>query len=86
MSELAKSIDEQLSQPKVNNEDDKNIFYKVFECKGAGRPVGDYVSNRKNTSKLLMLITINLGNKLKQYYKLFKNEEGRAISQNIVQK
>ena len=51
LSELVKTIDEKINQPKSNNEDDKDKMDKIFEKKGLGRPVGDYETKRKNIVK-----------------------------------
>ena len=78
MSELVKTIDEKINQPKSNNEDDKDKMDKIFEKKGLGRPKGSFEDKQKQYVEML-----NKG-RIKQpkeetieYYKLFKNEEGK---------
>ena len=71
-----------MNQPKrnnvFNNEDDKEKMDKMFEEKGLGRPKGSFEDKQKQYVEML-----NKG-RIKQpkeetieYYKLFKNEEGK---------
>ena len=78
LTELLKNIDEKINQPKSNNEDDKEKMDKIFEKKGLGRPKGSFEDKQKQYVEML-----NKG-RIKQpkeetieYYKLFKNEEGK---------
>ena len=78
LTELIKNIDEKIHQPKSNNEDDKEKMDKIFEKKQIGRPAGSFEDKQKQYMEML-----NKG-RIKQpksetieYYKLFKNEEGK---------
>ena len=78
LSELVKTIDEKINQPKSNNEDDKDKMDKIFEKKQIGRPSGSFQDKQKQYMDMLNK------NKIKspkqetiEFYKLFKNEEGK---------
>ena len=78
MSELVKTIDEKINQPKSNNEDDREKMDKIFEKKQIGRPSGSFQDKQKQYMHMLNK------NKIKspkqetiEFYKLFKNEEGK---------
>ena len=78
LSELVKTIDEKINQPKSNNEDDKDKMDKIFEKKQIGRPSGSFQHKQKQYMDMLNK------NKIKspkqetiEFYKLFKNEEGK---------
>ena len=78
LTELIKNIDEKISQPKSNNEDDKEKMDKIFEKKQIGRPAGSFEDKQKQYMDMLNK------NKIKspkqetiEFYKLFKNEEGK---------
>ena len=47
LSELVKTIDEKINQPKSNNEDDKDKMDKIFEKKQIGRPSGSFQDKQK---------------------------------------
>ena len=78
LSELVKTIDEKINQPKSNNEDDKDKMDYIFEKKQIGRPSGSFQDKQKQYMDMLNK------NKIKspkqetiEFYKLFKNEEGK---------
>ena len=78
LTELIKNIDEKINQPKSNNEDDKEKMDKIFEKKQIGRPAGSFEDKQKQYMDMLNK------NKIKspkqetiEFYKLFKNEEGK---------
>ena len=78
LTELIKNIDEKINQPKSNNEDDKEKMNKIFEKKQIGRPAGSFEDKQKQYMDMLNK------NKIKspkqetiEFYKLFKNEEGK---------
>ena len=82
LTELIKNIDAKINQPKSNNvfknKDDKEKMDKIFEKKGLGRPKRSFEDKQKQYVEML-----NKG-RIKQpkeetieYYKLFKNEEGK---------
>ena len=78
LTELIKNIDEKINQPKSNNEDDKEKMNKIFEKKQIGRPAGSFEDKQKQYMDMLKK------NKIKspkqetiEFYKLFKNEEGK---------
>ena len=78
LSELVKTIDEKINQPKSNNEDDKDKMDNIFEKKGLGRPVGDYETKRKKYCEMVNSNKIKMPkSETIEYYKLFKNEEGK---------
>ena len=71
-------IDEKINQLKSNNEDDKEKMNKIFEKKQIGRPAGSFEDKQKQYMDMLKK------NKIKspkqetiEFYKLFKNEEGK---------
>ena len=78
LTELIKNIDEKIHQPKSNNEDDKEKMDNIFEKKQIGRPSGSFQDKQKQYMDMLNK------NKIKspkqetiEFYKLFKNEEGK---------
>ena len=78
LSELVKTIDEKINQPKSNNKDDKDKMDKMIEKKQIGRPSGSFQDKQKQYMDMLNK------NKIKspkqetiEFYKLFKNEEGK---------
>ena len=48
LTELMKTIDEQINQPKSNNEDDKEKMDTMFEKKQIGSPSGSFQENTSN--------------------------------------
>ena len=78
MSELVKTIDEKIHQPKSNNEDDKDKMDKMIEKKQIGRPSGSFQDKQKQYMDMLNKGRINNPKEQTlEYYKLFKNEEGK---------
>ena len=78
LSELVKTIDEKINQPKSNNEDDKDKMDKIFEKKQLGRPSGSFQDKQKQYMDMLNKGRIkNPKEQTLEYYKLFKNEEGK---------
>ena len=78
LTELIKNIDEKINQPKSNNEDDKDKMDKIFQKNQIGRPAGSFEDKQKQYMDMLNK------NKIKspkqetiEFYKLFKNEEGK---------
>ena len=73
-----KNIDEKINQPKSNNEDDKEKMDKIFEKKGLGRPKGSFEDKQKQYVEMLNKGRIKQPkSETLEYYKLFKNEEGK---------
>ena len=78
LSELVKTIDEKINQPKSNNEDDKDKMDKIFEKKQIGRPSGSFQDKQKQYMDMLNKGRIkNPKEQTLEYYKLCKNEEGK---------
>ena len=79
--EMIKTIDQKLdakaNEPNNNNEEKEKID-KIFEKKGIGRPSGDYDTKRKKYCDMLNKGQIKSPKpETIEYYKLFKNEEGK---------
>ena len=53
LTELVKTIDEKINQPKSNNEDDKDKMDKIFEKKQIGRPSGSFQDKQKQYMDML---------------------------------
>ena len=80
LTELIKNIDEKINQPKSNNEDDKEKMDKIFEKKQIGRPAGSFEDKQKQYMDMLNKGRINQPkSETLEYYKLFKNEEGKYV-------
>ena len=78
LTELIKNIDEQINKPKSNNEDDKEKIDNIFEKKGLGRPKGSFEDKQKMYVEMLNKGRIKQPKEeTMEYYKLFKNEEGK---------
>ena len=78
LTELIKNIDETINQPKSNNEDDKEKMDKIFEKKQIGRPAGSFEDKQKQYMDMLNKGRIKQPkSETLEYYKLFKNEEGK---------
>ena len=78
LTELIKNIDEKINQPKSNNEDDKEKMDKIFEKKQIGRPAGSFEDKQKQYMDMLNKGRIKQPkSETLEYYKLFKNEEGK---------
>ena len=81
LHEMIKTIDQKLdakaNEPKDNNEEKEKID-KIFEKKGIGRPSGDYDTKRKKYCDMLNKGQIKSPKtETIEFYKLFKNEEGK---------
>ena len=79
--EMIKTIDQKLdtkaNEPNNNNEEKEKID-KIFEKKGIGRPSGDYDTKRKKYCDMLNKGQIKSPKtETIEFYKLFKNEEGK---------
>ena len=77
LSELAKTIDEKLNTKPADNKS-KEDMDEIFKKKSIGRPAGSFEDKQKQYMDMLNK------NKIKspkpetiEYYKLFKNEEGK---------
>ena len=80
LTELIKNIDEKINQPKSNNEDDKEKMDKIFEKKQIGRPAGSFEDKQKQYMEMLNKGRIKQPkSETLEYYKLFKNEEGKYV-------
>ena len=78
LTELIKNIDEKINQPKSNNEDDKDKMDKIFQKKQIGRPAGSFEDKQKQYMDMLNKGRIKQPkSETLEYYKLFKNEEGK---------
>ena len=78
LTELIKNIDEKINQPKRNNEDDKDKMDKIFQKKHIGRPAGSFEDKQKQYMDMLNKGRIKQPkSETLEYYKLFKNEEGK---------
>ena len=78
LTELIKNIDERINQPKSNNEDDKDKMDKIFQKKQIGRPAGSFEDKQKQYMDMLNKGRIKQPkSETLEYYKLFKNEEGK---------
>ena len=74
LSELVKTIDEKINQPKSNNEDDKDKMDKIFEKKQIGRPSGSFQDKQKQYMDMLNKGRIkNPKEQTLEYYKIAKD-------------
>ena len=74
LTELIKNIDEEINQPKSNNEDDKDKMDKMFEKKGLGRPSGDHETKRQSYFEMVSKGRIkNPKEQTLEYYKIAKD-------------
>ena len=75
MSELVKTIDGKINQPKSNNEDDKDKMEKIIEKKQIGRSSGSFQDKQNQYMDMLNKNKITSPKQEAiELYTLFKNE------------